>query len=90
MEIFNDSRQEAIDIVQNLMVPEAQHRVALALEILRAASICLAFGLPGVLAAVELDHQAGFGTEEVGDVGADLVLASELGALELPVAQPLP
>ena len=40
--------------------------------------------------AIDLDDQPALGTKEIGDIGANPDLASELGASDLPIAEHRP
>jgi len=53
----------------------------------RARSICLLSMIGKMLPAVELDHQLGSVTHEVGDVILDRDLAPEAGAVEPMIAE---
>jgi hypothetical protein len=77
---------DALEILQNVVVLEADEAEALAFEICSPASV--AFG--GVLAAVDLDDQAPFRTQEIDDVAVDLHLLPEFDAIQLTAAQDAP
>jgi hypothetical protein len=52
--------------------------------------VAFAVGRTAVLTAVEFYHQSAFGTGEVSDVSSDRMLAAELGASHLAVAEMTP
>lgn len=79
--------QHAVEVTQHLVVPEAEHGVAMRFDQLRSGDIG---GVAVMLAAVELHHQSRGAAGEVRDVGADRVLEDELPAVQLPVAQCVP
>jgi len=43
-----------------------------------------------VLSAIEFDHQLQLEADEIDDISADWRLPPELGAADLPIAQPIP
>ena len=80
--------QYAKTVREDLVVPEAQHPVAL----LPQEPVSLLVGGVGfrVLAAVQLDEQLFRQAGEVGDVGADGLLAAKFVAAQLFVAEVVP
>ncbi|HVT35054.1 MAG TPA: hypothetical protein VHE37_05700 [Nevskiaceae bacterium] len=72
---------------QDFTVPEAQHPESFAVQKSGAEFI-----LPPIdmLATVELDDQAAFQADEIGDVFADRLLAAKLAAAELPAPRITP
>jgi hypothetical protein len=85
-----NSFAHAIDVGQNLLVPEAQHSIVLALKILRPAFIALPFAFIAMLVSVKLDNEPCIGTEEICDERTNRVLPPEFGAVHLTSPQPLP
>jgi hypothetical protein len=79
-------REDAVDVAQDVVVPEAKHGVAVPLEKGGAGSV----GFWRVLPSVSFHDQHPLGAEKVGDVGADRGLAAELEAGELAVAEVAP
>ena len=80
--------QNAVEILKNLRVPEAQHAVASAPQKFIALSIA---GFPlGVAAAVEFDHEFFGHAGEIRYVGADGLLAAEFAGTEPFAAQASP
>ena len=82
-ELAPDGFKHASRVLQDVVVPEANDAIAEGFDDLRAVSV----GQFAVLSPVQLNGDAGATTGEVGDVGADLFLADELGTRELAVAQ---
>ena len=78
----------AFHILQDIIVPETQGPVAHQLELKRPAFVIN--HLIAMLSAVQLHDQASVRTGEIGDVRADLVLATEFPALQTSVAQVVP
>jgi len=76
---------DAFGVGQHLVVPEAEDAVALGYEEVGPGG-----RVEGVLAAIELDDQMKFETDEVDDIRSDAMLATELGAIELSRAQMAP
>jgi hypothetical protein len=70
------------------IVPIAQHPEARFVHVL--SSLCVVFGLSGVLAAVEFDDEHCFDASEVGNVGANRVLAAKPEAFDLLAAESPP
>jgi hypothetical protein len=58
-----DRFEHAIDVVQDLLVPETQYSVALALQIFRATLIGLPLALLAMLATVKFDDERCVKTE---------------------------
>jgi len=82
LEMFGDGRAHALRIVQQLVAPEPQHPVPLALQEPGAAGFLLGGGV--MLAAVDLDDQPRFVADEVSDKPADRHLTAKPPALVLP------
>ena len=82
MKQLGDALRDTVQILQHLVVPEAQHTPAVAGHVGVAGGIGRA-----VLGAVDLDDEPGCDAGEVGDVGRDRMLAAEMGAFELAGAQ---
>ena len=76
-----DFLKHASGVCQDVVVPEADHRVTVRFDQLRARRIGCAVSM---LPAVQLDHQPRLPTGEVGDVRTDRELADELRTLDLP------
>ena len=81
----SDSLENAVGVTQRLIVPKAKHAIALSFEICGAGLVGSPF--QSVMAPVQLDDQLGFSAAEVRDEGADGVLAAELEAGQLPIAE---
>lgn len=84
---MRDHRQHPVDVPQHLVVPEADHAVAVGFDDAGAVGVGEAFGM---LPAVKFDGEAQASTGEVGDEGADGVLAGELCVLEAACSQMQP
>ena len=69
-----DHRPDAIRIAKHLVVPETKNAVALVLDHVRPGAV----GLFAVLTAINLDHQLGPMTREIGDEMPDWHLPSEM------------
>ena len=87
VQFFSDRGENAVGVLQDVVVPEADYAVAVGFD---------DFGAPvvgeivGVLAAVELHRQPGGAAGEVDDEIANRVLADEFDAVQLTGAQVRP
>jgi hypothetical protein len=72
--------------LQDVVVPEAQHFPAKAVQI----GCSLMVGVEAVLTAIGLDNDPALGTPEVGDAAADGLLLFELETAEPTTAQVVP
>ncbi len=80
-----DRLKDAVEVAEDVVVPETNHLVAMLKEEGRA--LCVGV-LPGsMLAAIELDDQATLDTAEVDDERPDRVLPPELDAHQLPITK---
>lgn len=79
--------QHPVDIRQHLIVPEADHAVAVGFDNSRAVRVSLAFGM---LPAIELDDDPQTSAGEVCDEIAYRKLPRELHSLKIAVAQMQP
>ena len=68
----SDDFEHAGEIMHDVIVPEADHAVAMARDLKGAGGV--AFRLLGVLTAVELDREFATGTGEIDDVRSDRML----------------
>lgn len=82
-----DRQADAVDIRQHFVVPDADRRKALPLEMQIADLVALRLR---VLAAIHFYDQPCFEVDEVDDVAVERHLAPELQALQLFAAQCLP
>jgi hypothetical protein len=73
------------ELSANLGVPEAQDLIALSSQPLISTIIFLLTS--SVLTSVDFDDDAKFDAAEVGEVGADRMLATKLGAENLALAE---
>jgi hypothetical protein len=63
------------DVIHHLIVPKADHPIALRLQI--SCSFCAILVLLQMLTAIEFDNEFGFGRAEVRDILAHRVLTTE-------------
>ena len=83
-----DRRQHRVRLAQHVIVPEPQHVESFVLEVLGTRAVVLPpFEM---LAPVQFDHQPRLQAREVGEVGADPVLAAEFPSLQAAVSQSPP
>ncbi len=82
------SLQYGIEPAKNFMIPEPQYPIPQALQILSPRIVL--FRLPGMLTAVEFDHQFGLQAKKIGNVGTNGLLAPEFTIFHLPVPEPAP
>ena len=88
VEDFSSDRfEDAFEVFDHVVVPEADNRVAIRLDPSRALPVGRAFGM---LAAVEFDDEPEFDAGKIGDVSADRELSSEFCAFDLARAEALP
>jgi hypothetical protein len=85
-EFLADGFEDAVGVPEHVVVPEANHSVAVVFDECGPGRVAF----DAVLPAVQLDRQPGRSAGEVGHVIADLELADELLALELTDAEALP
>jgi len=83
-----DLAHDALDILQHVIVPEAQDSIALGLQKCRP---CLIVGnrLP-MLTAIKLNHQLRRTRDKVADEGLDHDLTIEPNAAKLSIAEGIP
>ena len=81
---LRDEEMDAFWICQNLIVPETQNTISLALQ--KSDSIRLMFRRTIMLAAVDFNDQSGFMAQKIGDIATDRHLTTELAAHHLPRA----
>src|SRR5690606_13488359 len=74
-DLFGDADKDAVGILQHIVVPEADHAIAMRLDLAGADIVGRTVGM---LAAIDLDRQLQSAAGEVGDGVSDLVLTSEL------------
>jgi len=82
--LLRDHLQHSVHVPQHLVVPEADHAVAVDLDQAGSISIC---GAVGMLPAVEFDCEVQGAAGEVCDEVANGKLPGELRALKLACAQ---
>ncbi|KRA54804.1 hypothetical protein ASD77_09540 [Pseudoxanthomonas sp. Root65] len=82
-----DQRPDTFEVRHDLIIPEAQHTEPFAMQEDLAVAIRSSVH---VLTAIHLDDQSCFQTGEIGDVGADGMLATEAEAFQLPPAENAP
>jgi hypothetical protein len=87
---LENALKHSFEILQHVAVPESQHTNARSFERFRAADVASQVTRISVLAAIELDGEAGLLTIEVDDESADGMLAPELQLLDAPAAKRTP
>src|SRR5690606_5430643 len=85
-ELFGDSQDHTVDVLQHVVVPETDHAITVRFD--QPGSLIVG-GVVGVLPAVDFDGQLEAAAGEIDDEVADLILARELNA-ELFAAQARP
>lgn len=83
--IFRNTHQYAIQVLNNLVVPEPQHAVTLLLKV--SGSFCIGSLLRYMLATIQFNHQVPLRTAEIDDVTGYRVLSTEFHAMQLPAPQ---
>jgi hypothetical protein len=71
---FGNRLQNALGVVQYVVVPKAQNSIAVISEPVVAANVAFIFGM---LSAVDLNDQAQLPADEVDDVRSDGLLPNE-------------
>jgi hypothetical protein len=89
-EFIPDSRQHRLGLLQDVVVPEADHVQSGRIYGPGSFLVASLVGLLGVLAAVQLDGQLGLVAVEVQDVPAKWMLSAELETAQLLVAEEVP
>jgi hypothetical protein len=82
-----DGLQNVIDILEDVIVPEAQHAIAMLHKPFVANGIAF---VDRVLSTFKLDDQSLFTTYEIDDVSSDWLLSNELMTIDLTRAQSIP
>jgi len=82
--------QDAIDIRQNLIVPESEYSIVALLDSPAAKLIACCDRPFGVLSAIELNYQMALLATEVSDESADWKLAAESQAIKASRAEMMP
>lgn len=72
LQFFGYGLKNSIDIFQDVIVPKADHPIALRFQKVRPDFVSLAVR---VLAAVDFDYQPAIAAKEVADIGSDRHLA---------------
>ncbi len=85
---FENHFQHGVDVGRHPVVREAQHPITLLIQ--EAVPASIAGRILDVLRAVQLDDELRLKAGEVGDVGANRVLAAEAEAVELASAKVSP
>ncbi len=89
-ELVENCPRHGMHLGQHLAVRESDHPDPSLLQVARSLKIMQPFPLLAMLAAVDLDREAFLWTEEIQGVWTDGVLASELGACQLPSSDSSP
>ena len=74
-------------IIENLVVPEAQNRIALSVEICSALRVAHALCM---LSAIDFNYQRRFTAGEVSNIGPNWQLPYELVPIKLPAPKHAP
>jgi hypothetical protein len=88
MQFLPNCLDNAIQVIKYLIIPESQHTKPCLLQKPRAYSVGI--DIFRVLAAVQLDNEPSFQTDEIHDVVPERVLAPEFAAIKLPSAKTAP
>jgi hypothetical protein len=86
-EFGQERLQNSVKIVDDFVVPDAEHAIAEGAE---GTVALLVLGTFRVLTAIEFDNQATFTANEVAAVSINGLLADEFEAAELPTANASP
>ncbi len=86
--MLHDPLEYSIEILHDVVVPEAKHLKPIASQPRVTAAIQIIY--LGVLPTIELDHQLGFEADEIHDVRPDRPLALEFVAAQLGRADACP
>lgn len=78
---------DTIAVGKNVVIGEAEDVQAATTHVVVTAAICLGVEMAG---AVHLDDQAGVQAREVGEVGADGLLAAEMPAIRTKLPEEAP
>jgi hypothetical protein len=70
----------ALQILQNVIVPKAQDSVAARLQPFRSSAVAYLSAKFGVLPSVDFDHELGAWTEEVDNIRTNRLLPAERDA----------
>jgi hypothetical protein len=82
-ERFGNAGDDAFQVLEDLVVPEAQNRPTLSFEKRRPATLVR----NRVLTAIQFDNQPAFRAREIDDIRTYRRLATELATQEAPVAK---
>ena len=82
--------QDAVDVLQDIRVPETQDADAAPLKVAHSSSVACCLIDFGVSSSVELDREPGLLTVEVENVRSRRVLSSELDPLQAATSKVLP
>jgi len=85
---FHDPLQDRVELVHDLVIPKAQHPIALSTEKLCPSLIALSSR--GVLAPIEFDNQPALNATEVGNERTDGMLPAKLYSGESPIPESRP
>jgi hypothetical protein len=87
---LHDLAPDAFQILDDVVVPEAQNGDPLGSEPFRSAPIPSSCVVKAVLSTIELEGQSDFRTIEIEHLRTDWMLASEMQGLKLIAAQHVP
>ena len=86
LQMVQDRLDDRITSLEDIMIPEADHEVALAREVRRAFLVAKRLLRFGVATAVELDHEKSSSAAKVGDLLPDPMLTSKFPTEEATIA----
>jgi hypothetical protein len=81
---FVDDRQHTFQIAIDVSVPEAQYPEAFAGEVIVAQRVAMCMSIKIMLAAIDLDDDAMFETDEIYDMTVARCLAAEVKTSSSP------
>jgi hypothetical protein len=88
LQLMPDRLENAVEVSEDLAVPEPHHAITVVLEELRAHRIVRNRAFLCMLTAIQLNNQPSLGATEVNDVRTFRNLSLELPAIDPPVSQP--
>ena len=87
-QLVRDLDQYSFDVLQDVIVPEADEPMALVLK--PSCSFIVPCLLSGMLPSIDFDDEALLHAEKIDDITAQRALAAKLMAAKLPVTQVTP
>ena len=87
---IRDSTDNAVEVGDNVPVPDAHDLIAFGGEPARATFVMGKSLRPGMLTAIDLDYQQPLQADEIDDEGSQRMLPAKFQAVELPAPQSPP